>query len=80
VVSPPAGTTLSTVVSPPQSTSTSIDAKFKLHGKKYIGVATDQGRLQSGSNAQIIQQRFGQVSPENSMKWDAIERESFFKP
>ncbi|KAJ4366375.1 hypothetical protein N0V83_008011 [Neocucurbitaria cava] len=51
----------------------SLDAAFKAHGKKYIGVATDQGRLAAGDNAQIIKDNFGQVTPENSMKWDATE-------
>lgn len=53
--------------------STSVDAKFKARGKKYFGVATDQGRLTSGSDV-VIQQRFGQVTPENSMKWESIQR------
>jgi len=44
----------------------SIDTKFKSHaGKKYIGVATDQGRLSVTENAQIIIDNFGQVTPEN---------------
>lgn len=43
----------------------SIDAAFKAHGKKYIGVATDQGRFSLAQNAQIIQDNFGQVTPEN---------------
>lgn len=51
----------------------SLDAVFKAHGKKYIGVATDQGLLSKGANAQIIIDNFGQVTPENSMKWDATE-------
>ncbi|RYP36930.1 hypothetical protein DL767_003178 [Monosporascus sp. MG133] len=51
----------------------SIDALIKARGKKYFGTCTDQGRLTSGRSAAIIQQNFGQVTPENSMKWDQIQ-------
>lgn len=53
--------------------ATSIDALFKAKGKLYYGVATDQNRLSTGKSAAVIQQNFGQVTPENSMKWDATE-------
>ncbi|KFY26501.1 hypothetical protein V491_01288 [Pseudogymnoascus sp. VKM F-3775] len=53
--------------------ATSLNDVFVGHGKKYFGVATDQGRLTADSNAAIIQADFGQVTPENSGKWDTIE-------
>ncbi|KAK7181851.1 Endo-1,4-beta-xylanase F3 [Paraphaeosphaeria sporulosa] len=51
----------------------SINEAFKAKGKKYIGVAADQGTLSNAQNAQVIKDNFGQVTPENSMKWDATE-------
>ncbi|PGH26900.1 hypothetical protein AJ80_01483 [Polytolypa hystricis UAMH7299] len=54
--------------------SVSIDALFKAKGKEFIGVATDRNRLTTGRSAAIIQQNFGQVTPENSMKWESTER------
>ncbi|KAL0467613.1 endo-1,4-beta-xylanase [Neurospora intermedia] len=53
--------------------SQSIDALMKAKGKLYFGACTDQGRLTSGKNAVILQKNFGQVTPENSMKWDSIQ-------
>lgn len=53
--------------------SVSIDELIKARGKAYFGTCTDQGLLTSGRSAAIIQQNFGQVTPENSMKWDQIE-------
>ncbi|EJT78966.1 hypothetical protein GGTG_04057 [Gaeumannomyces tritici R3-111a-1] len=52
----------------------SIDRLMKAKGKLYYGTATDQGRLGQGKNAAVIQGNFGQVTPENSMKWESIER------
>jgi endo-1,4-beta-xylanase len=53
--------------------SKSIDALMKAKGKLYFGTCSDQGRLTSGKNAAIIAANFGQLTPENSMKWQSTE-------
>ena len=58
---------------PPRQAVKSIDALIKAKGKLYFGAATDQRRLTVGKNAAIIQASFGQVTPENSMKWESTE-------
>ncbi|KAK1753948.1 glycoside hydrolase family 10 protein [Echria macrotheca] len=58
-----------------QSTVDSIDKLMKQKGKLYYGTCTDQGRLTSGKNAAIIDAYFGQVTPENSMKWQSINNQ-----
>ncbi|KAF4537489.1 Glycoside hydrolase family 10 protein [Lasiodiplodia theobromae] len=60
-------------VAVPRQAATSINDLFVAKGKKYFGTCTDQGLLSSGQSAAVIQADFGQVTPENSMKWDSIE-------
>jgi endo-1,4-beta-xylanase len=59
--------------------ATSVNTLIKAKGKLYFGTCTDQNRLSTGSSAAVIKADFGQVTPENSMKWDQIEpsRNSF---
>jgi endo-1,4-beta-xylanase len=51
----------------------SIHEAMVKKGRKYFGTCTDPGRFNSGQNAAIIKANFGQITPENSMKWDATE-------
>ncbi|KAI1112026.1 family 10 xylanase [Nemania sp. NC0429] len=51
----------------------SINKLIQAKGKKYFGSCADQSRLSTGKSAAVIQANFGQVTPENSMKWDATE-------
>ncbi|EIM80563.1 uncharacterized protein STEHIDRAFT_104851 [Stereum hirsutum FP-91666 SS1] len=53
--------------------ATSIDTLLKGHGKVFWGTCADQNRLTVAQDAAITQADFGGVTPENSMKWDAIE-------
>ncbi|KUJ14528.1 putative endo-1,4-beta-xylanase C [Mollisia scopiformis] len=51
----------------------SIDAIFKSLGKLYFGTCADAGSLAKTDNADVIKADFGQVTPENSGKWDTTE-------
>ncbi|RYP61952.1 hypothetical protein DL769_007493 [Monosporascus sp. CRB-8-3] len=62
-----------TTSSKPAPTGSGLDALMKAKGKLYFGTAADSGTLNKRENAAIINSDFGQLTPENSMKWDAIE-------
>lgn len=67
--------------SPPTPTGGSggsgLHAKFKAKGKLYFGTEIDHYHLSNNPLTTIVKNSFGQVTHENSLKWDAIERECF---
>ncbi len=69
----PTSTSQPTATDPAPSVGAGIDALFRAKGKLYFGTAADSGTLSKARNAAIINSDFGQLTPENSMKWDAIE-------
>ncbi|KAH6917790.1 xylanaseF1 [Coprinopsis sp. MPI-PUGE-AT-0042] len=77
---PPATTTQPPVTSQPPASAPapsasagSLQAKIRNKGKIYFGSCADPGTLNIAANVAVLQKEFGQVTPENSMKWDAIE-------
>ncbi|KAI0004389.1 endo-1,4-beta-xylanase F1 [Xylariaceae sp. FL0662B] len=53
--------------------SESINELFQAKGKLYYGNIADAGTLSNTQNAAILKADFGQLTPENSMKWESIE-------
>lgn len=53
----------------------SLHDKFKARGKLFFGTEIDHYHLNNNPLITIVKNSFGQVTAENSMKWDAIERE-----
>jgi endo-1,4-beta-xylanase len=57
------------------SSGTGLHNKFKAKGKLYFGTEIDHYHLNNNALTTIVKNSFGQVTCENSMKWDATERE-----
>ncbi|KAI0696303.1 endo-1,4-beta-xylanase C precursor [Cerioporus squamosus] len=78
--SAPATTPISTPSGPsstsaPAPAGTGLNALAKAAGKLYFGTATDNGELSDAAYTAILDnnKEFGQITPANSMKWDATE-------
>lgn len=52
-----------------------LHAKFKAKGKVYFGTEIDHYHLNNAPLMTIAKNSFGQITHENSLKWDATERE-----
>ncbi|KAK3381219.1 glycoside hydrolase family 10 protein [Podospora didyma] len=71
----PLGVLAAPAANEPRQATQSIDKLIKAKGKLYYGSCTDQGRLNAGKNAAILDANFGQVTPENSMKWESLQNQ-----
>ncbi|KAK6355572.1 hypothetical protein TWF696_004672 [Orbilia brochopaga] len=67
----PRTSTTTTTSSAPVGTG--LDALIKSKGKKYVGFCADPATLNIAQNVAILRAEAGQVTPENSMKWQSIE-------
>ncbi|CCO37497.1 hypothetical protein BN14_11653 [Rhizoctonia solani AG-1 IB] len=70
---PTNGPAPTTTAAPPPAATGGLDALIKAKGKKYFGTCADSALLNNAQNAAIIKADFGQLTPENSAKWDSIE-------
>ncbi|KAK7946007.1 glycoside hydrolase family 10 protein [Apiospora aurea] len=50
-----------------------LNGKFKAKGKLYFGTEMDNYHLNNAALTNIVKSDFGQITCENSMKWDATE-------
>lgn len=73
---PPTQPSSASPASCPSPGGTSLDAKIKAKGRDYFGTCTDKNTLSDPAYEAIVIAEYGQVTPENSMKWESTESES----
>ena len=69
----PTTTPPATSTGSPAPAATGLDKAFKAKGKKFFGTCSDSNRFNNPTGSAVTIREFGQVTPENSMKWDATE-------
>ncbi|KAH7324153.1 endo-xylanase [Stachybotrys elegans] len=73
---PPAATTTRSAGTQPTSnppTGSGLHARFAAKGKLYFGTEIDHYHLNNNPLTTVVKNSFGQITNENSMKWDALE-------
>lgn len=75
---PPPASTTTAGTGNPAPTGSGLNNKFKAKGKLYFGTEIDHYHLNNNPLINIVKSDFGQVTNENSLKWDAIERMHLF--
>jgi endo-1,4-beta-xylanase len=72
---PTTATTLTTTgtAAPTGGVGNGLHDKFKAKGKIYFGTEIDHYHLNNAPLTTIVKNSFGQITNENSLKWDAIE-------
>ena len=68
----PTTTPPATSTGSPAPAATGLDKAFKAKGKVFWGTASDSNRFSNAQDSAVTIREFGGVTPENSMKWDAV--------
>ena len=59
----------------PAATLALLSQKFESKGKLYFGTALDVNTLRDEKVQLLGRTEYGQITPENSMKWEVVQRE-----
>ncbi|KAF5324537.1 hypothetical protein D9611_004240 [Ephemerocybe angulata] len=57
----------------PSASAGGLQDKIRAKGKQYFGACADPNTLNIAANVNILKSDFGQVTPENSLKWESTE-------